>query len=71
MKKLSRFIFGALLGGFFGSALILLFTPESGEKTREAFQYRFSGLADQIKDAINSRKEELLEEIEKYNSTEK
>ena len=66
MKKFGKFLFGAMLGGFLGSTLVLLFAPESGEKTREAFRYRFSSFTAQIKDAINERKAELQEELEQY-----
>lgn len=66
MRKLGKFIFGAFLGAFIGSSIVILFTPESGEDTREAIGIRFGHLAEQIKEAIAARKAELLEEIEKY-----
>jgi len=66
MSKFGKFLFGAVLGGFLGSAIVLLFAPESGDETRDALKIRFEGFASQIKDAINERREELQKEIENY-----
>jgi gas vesicle protein len=66
MKKFERFLFGALLGGFFGSVIVLLFAPENGEETREALRYRFEGFTSQIKEAVSERRAQLLKEIEEY-----
>ena len=66
MKRMGKFIFGAMLGGFIGSVLVLLYAPESGEQTREALCYRFNGFISQIKDAADQRREQLLREIEVY-----
>ena len=68
MKRIGKFLFGAMLGGFLGTVLILLFAPESGDTTREALKYRFSSFTSQIKDAINERKAELEKEVEQYRS---
>lgn len=69
MKKFGKFLFGAMLGGFLGSVLILLFAPESGDTTREAFKIRFEEFASQIKKAIQERRDELQKEIEGYKQT--
>jgi len=64
MKKISRFIFGALIGAFIGSSIVILLAPESGEETREALSSRINNLAKQISIAVAERKAELLKEIE-------
>ena len=66
MKRFSRFIFGALIGAFIGSSIILLLAPESGETTRAALSSRIDSLVKQINTAVAERKAELLKEVEKY-----
>ncbi len=66
MRKFSRFLFGAMLGGFLGGAAVLLLAPESGADTREALRYRFEKFSDQIKTAVEERRAQLRQEIEKY-----
>jgi gas vesicle protein len=66
MKRMGKFLFGAMLGGFIGSVLVLLYAPDSGDQTRDALQYRFNGIVSQIKDAMEQRREQLLREIEVY-----
>ena len=66
MKRLGKFVFGAVLGGLLGSLLVLLYAPESGNETREALRYRFDGFVNQIKDAVEERRHQLQQEIEKY-----
>ena len=64
MKRLSRFVFGALIGAFIGSSIVILLAPESGEETRAALSSRINNLSKQIGTAIAERKVELLKEIE-------
>ncbi len=66
MRRMGKFLFGAMLGGVIGSVLILLYAPESGDQTREALKYRFNDFVSQIKDAVDQRREQLLREIEAY-----
>ncbi len=69
MKGISRFIFGALIGAFIGSSIVILLTPESGEETRAALSSRINNLAKQISTAVAERKVELLKEIENYKNS--
>ena len=66
MKRLFRFIFGALIGAFIGSSIIILLAPESGENTRAALSSRIDSLLEQIHTAVADRKAELLKEVENY-----
>lgn len=66
MKRFSRFIFGAFIGAFIGSSIVLLLAPESGDETRAALSSRINNLANQINTAVAERKAELLKEIENY-----
>ena len=69
MKRFLKFIFGALIGAFFGCSIVLLLAPESGEKTRAAISSRLNNLIEQIRTAVAERREELLKEIEEYKKT--
>jgi len=66
MKRFGKFLFGAMLGGFLGSMIVLFYAPESGSETREALRYRIEGFVNQIKDAVKERRQQILEEIETY-----
>ena len=66
MKRFFRFIFGALIGAFIGSSIIILLAPESGENTRAALSSRIDSLLEQIHTAVADRKAELLKEVENY-----
>ena len=69
MKRLSRFVFGALIGAFIGSSIVILLAPESGEETRAALSSRINNLSRQISTAVAERKAELLKEIENYKNS--
>lgn len=69
MKRISRFIFGAMIGGLIGSSIVILLAPESGEETRTAFSSRLEDLVRQITTAIEERKEELKKEFENYKNS--
>jgi gas vesicle protein len=69
MKRFSRFVFGALIGAFIGSSIVILLAPESGEETRAALSSRINNLSKQISIAIAERKAEMLKEIENYKNS--
>jgi len=69
MKRFSRFVFGALIGAFIGSSIVILLAPESGEETRSALSSRINNLSKQIGIAIAERKAEMLKEIENYKNS--
>ena len=64
MRKVSRFILGAIFGGMLGSTLVLLFAPGSGDETRAAIQQRITEIKNQMQKAINEKKADLEEELE-------
>ena len=69
MNKFSRFIFGAFVGAFVGSSIMILLAPESGEETRSALSSRINNLMEQISTAVSERKVELLKEIENHKNS--
>ena len=69
MKRFGKFVFGALIGAFIGSSIVILLAPESGEETRAALSFRINNLTKQISAAIAERKAELLKEIENHKNS--
>ncbi len=69
MNRFSRFIFGAFVGAFVGSSIMILLAPESGEETRAALSSRMNNLSKQISTAVSERKAELLKEIENHKNS--
>lgn len=64
MRKVSRFILGAIFGGMLGSTLVLLLAPGSGDETRAAIQQRLAEIKNQMQKAVNEKKADLEEELE-------
>lgn len=69
MKKIGRFILGAMIGGFIGSMIVILLAPESGVETRTALSSRLETLVKQIRTAVEERKEEIKKEFENYKNS--
>jgi gas vesicle protein len=69
MKKISRFILGAAIGGFIGSTIVILLAPESGNVTRTAISSRLEFFVKQIRTSVDERKEELRKEFENYKNS--
>jgi len=68
MRKFGNMFFGAILGGLVGSALALLFAPESGEKTRSEIENYFKSIKDEIIHAADEKRAELEEQLQKLRS---
>lgn len=70
MRKLWISLFGTLLGGLIGSALVLLFTPVSGEEAREAIGGFFTNISEQVAVAAKEKRLELEKQLDKLRSGE-
>ena len=66
MRKTTRFLQGAILGGILGSITVILLAPGSGQDTRSAVINQFNQLKKQIETVIQQRRSELQEEFERY-----
>lgn len=66
MKTVSNFLFGILVGGIMGGIMGLLFAPGKGIETRAAMSQRFEGVAEQVKQAVVQRRQELEKEIQEF-----
>lgn len=68
MRKFGNLFLGAVLGGLVGSALALLFAPESGEKTRSEIESYFKNIKEEIIRAADEKRAELEEQLQKLRS---
>ncbi|HHE40923.1 MAG TPA: YtxH domain-containing protein [Candidatus Cloacimonetes bacterium] len=66
MNRTLKFVFGAILGGILGSAIVLLYAPASGEESRLAIREKFSKYTEQLQTAVQEKREELKRELESY-----
>jgi gas vesicle protein len=64
MKRVLNFFLGALVGGFAGATLALLFAPASGEEVRAQINDRTQAFATEIRQASNTKRIELQERLE-------
>ena len=70
MRKFGNLLLGALLGGFVGSSLALLFAPVSGEKLRGEITQYFENLQDEVTRAGEEKRAELEAQLNKFRSGE-
>lgn len=68
MRKFGNLLLGALLGGFVGSSLALLFAPASGEKLRGDIQSYFKNLHYEVNRAGDEKRAELEAQLKKLRS---
>ncbi len=59
MRKTLSFIIGAVYGGVFGAAVVLLLTPLSGQDLRRQARQRYQSLLDEGQRAAAARRSEL------------
>ncbi|MEA3325832.1 MAG: YtxH domain-containing protein [Chloroflexota bacterium] len=70
MRKFWNLLFGALMGGFVGSSLALLFAPASGEKLRGDITSYFENLQYEVNRAGEEKRAELEAQLKKLRSGE-
>ena len=64
MRKALSFFIGAVLGGIIGAAAALLFAPFAGTELRGRISTRVTGLADELRNAANTKRIELQERLD-------
>ena len=70
MRKFLISLFGTLLGGLIGSALVLLFTPVSGVEARDKIGGFFTNFSEQVAVAAKEKRLELEGQLESLRSGE-
>lgn len=68
MRKFGNFMLGAMLGGFVGSTLALLFAPASGERARTEIKGYFVNIIDEVNRAADEKRAELEMELQRLRS---
>lgn len=63
MKSIEKFLTGFVLGGIIGALIVLLSTPESGDKMRKRLTENFYHVRDEVQNAARQRSEELKQEL--------
>jgi gas vesicle protein len=64
MRRALSFFIGTLIGGTIGAAVALLFAPSAGIDLRVQINDRAQGLADDVRQAANTKRIELQERLE-------
>lgn len=65
MARIGRFLLGAIAGGLFAAALVMLLTPAPGSELRMKITGRIDNIRDEVKLAAENRRKELELELEK------
>jgi gas vesicle protein len=71
MAQIGRFILGAILGGLFAAAVVILLTPTPGSDMRKRFNSRLEEMRNEVKMASENRRKELELELGKLQHPEK
>lgn len=58
MSKTGNFIVGLFTGAMAGTALALLYAPDTGKNTRDRLSYRLSNYRDELNDLISELRKE-------------
>jgi gas vesicle protein len=64
MKRMFSFLIGTLVGGLVGAVLALLFAPSSGTELRGQITERTNGIANEIRQAANTKRIELQQRLD-------
>ncbi len=65
MRRLIKFLLGALFGAIIGGVLAILFAPGIGSDTREAFVQKIKVLSSQVRQAMEEHRKALEQEFQK------
>ncbi len=71
MARIGRFVLGAILGGLFAAAVVILLTPTPGSDVRKRLNSRLDEMRNEVKMAAENRRKELELELGKLQHPEK
>ena len=61
MSKMNSWMMGAILGGFLGSALVLLYTPAKGSELKGKLQETVQKIRDEVRQAVRRIIDHILD----------
>ena len=64
MRRFMSFMAGSMCGALLGAVLALLLAPYSGEDLRQRTRDKVLGLRDELREAYDSRREQLEAELD-------
>lgn len=64
MARIGRFLLGAIIGGLFATAIVILLTPTPGSELRQKIVGRVDSIREEVKMAAENRRKELELELE-------
>ncbi len=65
MERIGRFVLGAIMGGLFATAIVILLTPQPGSDLRKRISGRLEEMQNEVKMAAENRRKELELELGK------
>jgi len=63
MSKIGKFLLGAIIGGLFATAIVILLTPSPGAQVRKQIGDRIDSIRGEVKMASENRRKELEVEL--------
>lgn len=70
MSNTKSWMLGAILGGFLGSALVMLYTPAKGSELKSKLQEAVQRLRDEVRQAGEEKRAELEAQLDALRSGE-
>ncbi len=70
MSKMNSWMMGAILGGFLGSALVLLYPPAKGSELKGYLQEPVQKIRDEVRQAGEEKRAELEAQLDALRSGE-
>ena len=70
MSKMNSWMMGAILGGFLGSALVLLYTPAKGSELKGKLQETVQKIRDEVRQSGEEKRAELEAQLDALRSGE-
>lgn len=64
MRRLTNFVFGAIIGAFVGAATAILLAPSSGDDLRGDVRDRFKNFWDELQAAAQERRSEMEAQLQ-------
>ena len=64
MEKLGRFLLGAIVGGIFAAAIVILITPAPGNQLRQQVTGKVASIREEVKQAAETRRKELETQLD-------